>query len=61
MARNGRKLARAAIVDKSNNNAVGLPPQFIPSLPPANGSTGVIKSFILPGNKTGVVRQALCS
>ncbi|EKM57181.1 uncharacterized protein PHACADRAFT_160711 [Phanerochaete carnosa HHB-10118-sp] len=55
IGRTGRKLARAAIVDKSNSNAVGLPQQFIPTLSPVNGSTGVIKSFILPSNKTGVM------
>ncbi len=36
--------------------AVGLPGPFLPTLSPTDGSTGVIKSFILPGNKTGVVR-----
>lgn len=50
-----RKLARASIIDIAPSNAVGLPSQFIPSLPLANGSTGVIKSYVLPGNKTGVV------
>ena len=35
---------------------INLPDPFLPTLPPSNGSEGVIKSFILPGNKTGVVR-----
>jgi len=35
--------------------AVDLPDRYLPTLPPTHGSTGVIKSFILPGNKTGVV------
>ena len=56
--KSGRKLARAFIKDISPSNAIGLPPQFIPSLPLANGSTGVIKSYVLPGNKTGVVRPS---
>ncbi|KAI0356925.1 hypothetical protein OH77DRAFT_182654 [Trametes cingulata] len=50
-----KKLARAAIVDSSAKNAVGLPSQFQPTLPPVNGSEGVIKSFILPDKKTGVM------
>ncbi|KAF8270058.1 hypothetical protein EI94DRAFT_1771038 [Lactarius quietus] len=37
------------------NTAVGLPGPSFPTLIPTNGSTGVIKSFILPGNKTGVM------
>lgn len=55
-----RKLARASVMDIAPSNAVGLPSQFIPTLPPANGSTGVIKSFILPSKKTGVVGSILC-
>jgi hypothetical protein len=51
----GRRLAKANIIDLSHNNAVGLPDPFLPKLPSVNGSTGVIKSFILPSNKTGVV------
>lgn len=50
-----RKLAKAVIIDKAPGNAVGLPGQFVPNLPQTAGSTGVIKSYILPGNKTGVV------
>ncbi|KAI0267484.1 hypothetical protein BC834DRAFT_982168 [Gloeopeniophorella convolvens] len=49
------RLARAAIFDASPSTAVGLPGPFLPTLTPTNGSTGVIKSFILPGNKTGVM------
>ncbi|THH27364.1 hypothetical protein EUX98_g6832 [Antrodiella citrinella] len=47
--------ARAAIIDSSLKNAVGLPSPFLPTAPPVNGSTGVIKSFILPDNITGVM------
>ncbi|KAI0672323.1 hypothetical protein C8Q78DRAFT_1077857 [Trametes maxima] len=50
-----RKLAKAAIFDHQAKNAVGLPSQFEPTLPPVNGSEGVIKSFILPDKKTGVM------
>ncbi|PSR81755.1 hypothetical protein PHLCEN_2v6264 [Hermanssonia centrifuga] len=50
-----RKMARASIIDIAPSNAVGLPSPFLPTLPPANGSTGVIKSFILPSKKTGVM------
>jgi len=49
------KRARAAIIDSSLKNAVGLPGPFLPTAPPVNGSTGVIKSFILPDNITGVM------
>ncbi|OBZ76716.1 hypothetical protein A0H81_03224 [Grifola frondosa] len=51
----GRKLARAVIVDTAPKNAVGLPSPFLPTLPPVNGSEGVIKSYILPDKKTGVM------
>jgi hypothetical protein len=51
-----QRLAKANIIDIAPKNAVGLPDPFLPTLPPTAGSTGVIKSFILPGNKTGVVR-----
>ncbi|EPQ51893.1 hypothetical protein GLOTRDRAFT_47956 [Gloeophyllum trabeum ATCC 11539] len=50
-----RRLARAVIVDKSQTSAVGLPDPYLPTAPPVNGSTGVIKSFVLPDNKTGVM------
>ena len=56
-----KKLARASIIDLSHSNAVGLPQPFLPTLPPANGSTGVIKSFILPSKKTGVVSTRLAA
>ncbi|KAI0267449.1 hypothetical protein BC834DRAFT_78050 [Gloeopeniophorella convolvens] len=50
------RLARAAIFDPAPpKSAVGLPGPFLPTLTPTNGSTGVIKSFVLPGNKTGVM------
>lgn len=54
-----RRLAKADIIDKSNNSAIDLPPRFQPNLPPIAGSTGVIKSFILPDKKTGVVGVSL--
>ncbi|KAK0460733.1 uncharacterized protein EV420DRAFT_1641267 [Desarmillaria tabescens] len=50
-----RRLAKGEIIDLSNSSAVGLPQQFMPTLPPVSGSTGVIKSYILPGNHTGVM------
>jgi hypothetical protein len=53
-----RKLANAAIIDKSNSNAVNLPPPFLPNTTAVPGSEGVIKSFILPDKKTGVVRHS---
>ncbi|KAJ3795714.1 hypothetical protein GGU11DRAFT_210774 [Lentinula aff. detonsa] len=50
-----RRLAQGNIIDKSNDSAVGLPPQFIPTAPQIDGSEGVIKNFILPDNQTGVM------
>ncbi|KAH8990805.1 hypothetical protein EDB92DRAFT_2114806 [Lactarius akahatsu] len=57
VSRSQPRLARAALMDPAGQpkTAVGLPGPFLPNLPPTNGSTGVIKSFILPGNKTGVM------
>ena len=53
-----RKMAKASIIDKQKV-AVGLPTQFEPTSPKLNGSEGVIKSYILPDGKTGVVRARL--
>ena len=55
-------LARAALLDPSThlNTVAGLSDTFLPTLSPTNGSTGDVKSFILPGNKTGVVRVLCC-
>ncbi|KAF5384319.1 hypothetical protein D9615_003317 [Tricholomella constricta] len=50
-----RRLARAEIIDKSKPSAINLPPRFVPNIPPVAGSGGVIKSFILPDKKTGVM------
>lgn len=52
-----RRLAKASIVDLSQKVSVGLPSQFEPTVPTLNGSEGVIKSYILPDGKTGVVRM----
>ncbi|KAJ4479394.1 hypothetical protein J3R30DRAFT_3288983 [Lentinula aciculospora] len=50
-----RRLAKGNIIDKSNDSAIGLPPQFVPTAPQVDGSEGVIKNFILPDNQTGVM------
>ncbi|KAJ6463910.1 hypothetical protein C8R45DRAFT_1024567 [Mycena sanguinolenta] len=50
-----RKQPIGNIIDKSASNAFGLPTQFEPTLPTVGGDQGVIKSYILPGNKTGVM------
>jgi hypothetical protein len=52
-------LTRAALVDPAihPNAAVDLSGTFLSTLKATNGSTGTIKSFIIPGNKTGVVRM----
>ena len=54
---------RAALMDPTAqpHTAVGIPGPFLPTLRPTDGSTGVIKSFVLPGNKTGVVRVPAAS
>ncbi|KAM5545927.1 hypothetical protein V8D89_000053 [Ganoderma adspersum] len=49
-----RKMAKASRIDKQKV-AVGLPTQFEPTAPKLNGSEGVIKSYILPDGKTGVM------
>ncbi len=53
------RLTRAALADSATlpNRIAGLPDPYVPILKPTNGSTGPIKSYILPGNKTGVVRE----
>ncbi|KAJ7151448.1 hypothetical protein C8R43DRAFT_1005222 [Mycena crocata] len=50
-----RKQPKANIINKSNSSAVGLPTQFEPTLPTVGGDEGVMKSYILPGNQTGVM------
>ena len=53
-----RKLARADILDVLGpKSAIDLPPQFEPDLPMVPGSRGILKSYILPDGKTGVVRD----
>ena len=51
------KLARGNVrpIDVGPSSAVGLPSEFQPTLPALNGSESVIKSYILPDGKTGVV------
>jgi hypothetical protein len=58
IAQSRPRLARAVVSGPSAviSPAVDLPEQFSPSLTPTNGSTGFLKSYILPGSKTGVVR-----
>ncbi|KAH8112345.1 hypothetical protein DFH11DRAFT_1511719 [Phellopilus nigrolimitatus] len=53
--RNGRPMPKASIIDIAPANAFDLPPQFQPTLPQVNSSAGVIKSYILPDNETGVM------
>lgn len=49
------RLARGALAPVKSA-AIEVPEDFLPTLTPTNGSTGTIKSYILPGNKTGAVR-----
>ncbi|KZV63396.1 hypothetical protein PENSPDRAFT_669711 [Peniophora sp. CONT] len=46
---------RASSFDLSAKKDVALPGPFVPVLPTTGGSEGVIKSYVLPGNKTGVM------
>ncbi|TDL16110.1 hypothetical protein BD410DRAFT_844665 [Rickenella mellea] len=50
-----RPPAKGVIMDLSAIKAVALPPTFQPTLPQVNASAGVIKSYILPDKKTGVM------
>ncbi|KAJ7704365.1 hypothetical protein B0H17DRAFT_1039415 [Mycena rosella] len=51
-----RRQPKANIIDKSNSSAVGLPPQFEPTLPTiGTDASGIMHSYILPGNETGVM------
>lgn len=53
-----QRRTRAARIDLSHpNTRISLPNLSQSDLTSTNGSTGVIKSFILPGEKTGVVRD----
>jgi hypothetical protein len=52
-----KRRAMANHIDNHNTSAVGLPIQYQPGLPTVGGSAGVILSYILPGNTTGVVSQ----
>ncbi|KAF7292921.1 TSPc domain-containing protein [Mycena indigotica] len=45
----------ASIVDKSVSSAFGLPPQFQPTLPVQGDNQGIMKAYVLPGNRTGVL------
>jgi len=47
------------IQDSSRATAVGLPQQYVPTIPPVAGSAGAIKSYILPDGKIGVVNNTL--
>ncbi|KAJ2923433.1 hypothetical protein H1R20_g13665, partial [Candolleomyces eurysporus] len=45
----------ASTVDHGRMNAIALPDPYLPTAPPVTGTTEVIKSYILPNNKTGVM------
>ena len=49
----------ANIIDTAPGKGVGLPGPNLPTIPQTNTSTGVIKSYILPSNRTGVVSVKL--
>ena len=49
------------IQDSTSASAVGLPEQYVPTIPPVAGSAGAIKSYILPDGKTGAVSNGPAS
>ena len=51
----GPRRVRASAFDLSAKKDVALPGPFVPVLPTTGGSEGVIKSYVLPSNKTGVM------
>ena len=53
--RRERKRPKASIPDHSRMNAIALPDPYLPTAPTVVGTTQVIKSYILPDNKTGVM------
>ncbi|KAI0772829.1 hypothetical protein BD413DRAFT_35102 [Trametes elegans] len=51
-----RRFLKSEVIDESIKKTIlPLPSQFRPSLAPLNGSEGVVKSYVLPDNKTGVL------
>lgn len=46
---------KAGLLDLSAKKDVALPGPYVPTLPTTGGSEAVIKSYVLPGNKTGVM------
>ncbi|KAI0827410.1 hypothetical protein BC628DRAFT_1418509 [Trametes gibbosa] len=50
-----KKPARAVIVDIATKISIWLPSHFQPTLPLLNGSDDVMKSYMLPDRKTGVM------
>lgn len=46
---------RAKGIIRPPSDAIGLPSQFQPSLPPINGKAHEMVSYLLPDNITGVV------
>jgi len=52
------RFARGGLLNPSPGLAaeLRLPSPFLPTLPSSGGSSGLVKSFVLPGNETGVVR-----
>src|SRR6266567_1798496 len=46
---------RAKGIIRPPSDAIGLPSQFQPSLPPINGNAHQMVSYLLPDNVTGVV------
>ncbi|KZV63402.1 hypothetical protein PENSPDRAFT_211766 [Peniophora sp. CONT] len=53
--KSGPMRIRGSMFDLSARKDVALPGPFVPVLPTTGGSEGVIKSYVLPGNKTGVM------
>jgi hypothetical protein len=50
-----RRPMLANIIDASPKQSIGLPQPFQPTVPIISGQNGVVKSYILSDNKTGVL------
>ncbi len=51
----GSKLAKGVILDQSVGRVAHPSDSLVPQMLPTPGSNGVVKSYVLPGDKTGVV------
>jgi hypothetical protein len=53
--RDTRRLMKGDLAPQGAAIVIDLPSKFQPTVPAVNGSAGILKSFILPDKRTGVV------